>query len=157
MSEDIQQRIERLRQLIRHHGYLYYVLDAPEVSDAEYDALMNKLRELEGAHPELITPDSPTQRVGGQVQEQFSKVRHPAPILSLGNAFNSDEVRSWHERLLRLLPSGTPLQFVVEPKIDHHAQLAHDTVRAPAHPCTCTWPVCSTALGGAWRSLHAHR
>jgi DNA ligase (NAD+) len=125
MSEDKQQRIERLRQLIRHHGYLYYVLDTPEISDAEYDALMNKLRELEEAHPELITPDSPTQRVGGQVQEPFSKVRHPAPILSLGNAFSSDEVRSWHERLLRLLPAGTPLQFVVEPKIDGLTVVLH--------------------------------
>jgi len=125
MSDDIQQRIESLRQLIRHHGYLYYVLDAPEISDAEYDALMNRLRELEEAHPEFITPDSPTQRVGGQVQEQFNKVRHPAPILSLSNAFTSDDVRSWHERLLRLLPSGTPLQFVVEPKIDGLTVVLH--------------------------------
>ena len=125
MPDDIRQRIESLRQLIRHHAYLYYVLDAPEISDAEYDALMNRLRELEGAHPELVTPDSPTQRVGGQVQAQFAKVRHPAPILSLGDASSSDEVRAWHERLLRLLPAGTPLQFVVEPKIDGLTVVLH--------------------------------
>jgi DNA ligase (NAD+) len=125
MSNDIQQRIESLRQLLRHHGYQYYVLDTPQISDAEYDALLNKLRALEEAHPQFITPDSPTQRVGGEVQEQFSKVRHPAPILSLGNAFNGDEVRAWHERILRLLPSGTPLHFVVEPKIDGLTVVLH--------------------------------
>ncbi len=125
MSNDIRQRIEHLRQEIRRHVYLYYVLDAPEISDAEYDALMNRLRELEQAHPELVTADSPTQRVGGQAQEQFAKVRHPAPILSLGNAFSSDEVRAWRERLLRLLPPGTLLQFVVEPKVDGLTVVLH--------------------------------
>jgi DNA ligase (NAD+) len=125
MSDDARQRIESLRQLIRHHGYQYYVLDAPQISDAEYDALLNKLRALEEAHPRFTTPDSPTQRVGGEVQEQFSKVRHPAPILSLGNAFNGDEVRAWHQRILRLLPSGTPLDFVVEPKIDGLTVVLH--------------------------------
>ncbi len=118
MPDDIKQRMENLRQLIRHHTYLYHVLDAPETSDAEFDALMTRLRQLEEAHPELATPDSPTQRVGGQVQAQFNKVSHPAPILSLSNAFIADDVRAWHERILRLLPAGTRLQFVVEPKID---------------------------------------
>jgi len=125
MSDDTWQRIERLRQRIRHHAYLYHVLDTPEIADAEYDALMGRLRELEEAHPELITPDSPTQRVGGQVQEQFAKVRHPAPILSLANAFGSDEVCAWRDRLLRLLPAGTPFQFVVEPKIDGLTVVLH--------------------------------
>ena len=125
MSEDMRQRIESLRQVIRRHTYLYYVLDAPEISDAEFDALMTTLRTLEQAHPELMTPDSPTQRVGGQVQEQFSKVRHPAVIHSLANASNSDEVRSWHERLLRLVPPGTSLRFVVEPKIDGLTVVLH--------------------------------
>lgn len=125
MSEDVRQRIESLRQVIRRHTYLYYVLDAPEISDAEFDALMTTLRTLEQAHPELMTPDSPTQRVGGQVQEQFSKVRHPAVIHSLANASNSDEVRSWHERLLRLVPPGTSLRFVVEPKIDGLTVVLH--------------------------------
>jgi len=125
MSEDAQQRIQALRRLIQHHNYLYYALDAPEISDAEYDLLMGRLRELEAAHPEFIAPDSPTQRVAGQVQEQFAKIRHPAPILSLGNAFDADEVRAWHERILRLLPADTPLQFVVEPKIDGLTVVLH--------------------------------
>ena len=73
-------QVEHLRARIRHHAHQYYVLDTPEISDAEYDALMNRLRELEAAHPELITPDSPTQRVGGEAQAQFAKVRHPAPF-----------------------------------------------------------------------------
>src|SRR5512136_2516515 len=82
-------QIEALREKIRRHAYQYYVLDAPEITDAEYDALMKRLEELEASHPELVTPDSPTQRVGGEAQAQFVKVRHPAPILSLGNAFSS--------------------------------------------------------------------
>ena len=79
-------RIQELRQLIQQHNYRYYVLDDPLVSDAEYDALMRDLRSLEDAHPELITPDSPTRRVGGAASEKFAKVRHPVPMLSLGNA-----------------------------------------------------------------------
>ena len=118
-------QVEKLREVIRHHAHLYYVLDAPEISDAEYDALLNKLRELETAHPELITPDTPTQRVGGEPQAQFAKVRHPAPILSLGNAFSSDEVRAWHERIRKLLAADTRLQFVVEPKIDGLTVVLH--------------------------------
>jgi len=117
-SLPVQAQIDGLRETIRRHGYLYYVMDAPEISDAEYDALLNRLRELEAAHPELVTPDSPTRRVGGEPQAQFNKVRHPAPILSLGNAFGSDEVRAWYERVRKLLPASTRLQFVVEPKID---------------------------------------
>jgi len=125
VSDDIKQRMENLRRLIRHHTYLYHVLDAPEISDAEFDALMTRLRRMEEAHPELATPDSPTQRVGGQVQAQFRKVSHPAPILSLSNAFTADDVRAWHERILRLLPAGTRLQFVVEPKIDGLTVILH--------------------------------
>ncbi len=117
-SPPVRNQIDRLRETIRHHGYLYYVMDAPEISDAEYDALLNRLRELEAAHPEFVTPDSPTQRVGGEPQAQFTKVRHPASILSLGNAFGGDEVRAWHERIRKLLPVDARLQFVVEPKID---------------------------------------
>jgi DNA ligase (NAD+) len=117
--------MEHLRDVIRRHNYLYHVLDAPQISDAEYDALLSELRDLEQAHPQWITADSPTQRVGGQVQEQFTKVEHPAPILSLGNAFSPDEVRTWHERILRLLPSEMPLQFVVEPKIDGLTVVLH--------------------------------
>jgi len=125
MSEGTRQRIAHLREVIRHHNYLYHVMDAPEISDAEYDALLTELRDLEQAHPEWITPDSPTQRVGGQVQEQFTKVEHPAAILSLANAFSADEVRAWYERIRRLLPPETPLQFVVEPKIDGLTVVLH--------------------------------
>jgi len=124
-TNDVELQAESLRQLIRRHDYLYHVLDSPEVTDAEYDALVRRLRELESAHPELITPDSPTQRIGGAVQDQFNKVRHPAPILSLGSAFDADEVRAWHERVQRLLPSPLSLQFVVEPKIDGLTVVLH--------------------------------
>ncbi|GAB4108503.1 MAG: NAD-dependent DNA ligase LigA [Roseiflexaceae bacterium] len=112
------QRAEQLRDEIRAHNYRYYVLDDPVVSDAEYDALLRELRALEEAHPELVTPDSPTRRVGAAPSDKFAKVRHPVPMLSLGNAFNEEDVRAWRERILRLLGADTPLAFVVEPKID---------------------------------------
>jgi len=118
-------QIEELRQAVRRHAHLYYVADAPEIGDAEYDALLGKLRALEAAHPELVTPDSPTQRVGGEAQAQFAKVRHPAPILSLGDASSSDEVRAWYQRIAKLLPADTGLQFVVEPKIDGLTVVLH--------------------------------
>ena len=111
-------RIQELRQLIQQHNYRYYVLDDPLVSDAEYDALMRDLRSLEDAHPELITPDSPTRRVGGAASEKFAKVRHPVPMLSLGNAFDEQGVRAWRERVLRLLGEQSSLAYTVEPKID---------------------------------------
>jgi DNA ligase (NAD+) len=125
MSEGTQQRIAHLRDVIRRHNYLYHVMDAPEISDAEYDALLTELKDLEQAPPEWTTPDTPPQRVGGQVQEQFTKVEHPAPILSLANAFSADEVRAWQERIRRLLPPDTPLQYVVEPKIDGLTVVLH--------------------------------
>src|SRR5262245_27276306 len=112
------QRVEELYVLLRHHNYRYYVLDDPVVSDAEYDALMRELRALEEAHPELITPDSPTRRVGSTPSEKFAKVRHPIPMLSLGNAFDEDDLRAWRGRVLKLLGEQTSLAYVVEPKID---------------------------------------
>jgi DNA ligase (NAD+) len=118
-------RAATLRAALHHHNYRYHVLDDPEISDAEFDAMMRELRELEAAHPELVTPDSPTMRVGGTPQERFAKVRHPAPMLSLGNVFDEAELRAWHERALRLLPQGTELAFVVEPKIDGLSVLLH--------------------------------
>lgn len=116
-----------LRELLARYSYHYYVLDAPLVSDAQYDALFNQLQQLEEAHPELRTPDSPTQRVGGQILEGFAKVRHPAPMLSLGNAFSLEELRSWRDRLLRLLPDAAAvgLAYVVEPKIDGLTVVLH--------------------------------
>ena len=114
----VREEIERLRELIRHHNYRYHVLDAPDISDGEYDSLFNRLKALEAEHPELVTPDSPTRRVGGEPTERFEKVRHPRPILSLANVFSEEELRAWEERNLKLLPSGTKLDYVVEPKID---------------------------------------
>lgn len=112
-------RAAELRAAIEEANYRYYVLDAPNLSDAEYDALMRELRALEAAHPELITPDSPTQRVGGEASGLFAKVRHPQPMLSLGNAINDAELREWREtRVLKLLGPGVPVTYVVEPKID---------------------------------------
>ena len=111
-------RIDHLRAALRDHAYRYYVLDDPVVSDAEYDAAMRELRDLEVAYPDLITPDSPTQRVGAPPAERFRKVRHPEPMLSLANALDAADLRAWHERVRRLLGSDTPLTFVVEPKID---------------------------------------
>jgi len=112
------QRVAELREQLRYHLYRYHVLDDPIVSDAEYDALMRELRAIEDAHPQLITPDSPTQRVGAPASEKFAKVRHPVPMLSLGNAFDEGDLRAWHERVARVLGDGAPIAFVVEPKID---------------------------------------
>ncbi len=117
-AADPAQRIVELREQIRHHNYRYHVLDDPAVSDAEYDALMRELRAIEQAHPELVTPDSPTQRVGATPSEKFAKVRHPVPMLSLGNAFDEAGLRAWRERVARLLGDDARVAFVVEPKID---------------------------------------
>src|SRR4051812_15056652 len=112
------QRVAELSEQLRYHLYRYHVLDDPIVSDAEYDALMRELRAIETAHPELVTPDSPTQRVGAPASEKFAKVRHPVPMLSLGNAFDEEDLRAWRERVARVLGDVAPIAFVVEPKID---------------------------------------
>ena len=117
MSSASQEEIERLREELRRHEHLYYVLDQPEISDAEYDAMMRRLRELEGAHPELVTPDSPTQRVGGQPREGFVKVRHSSSMLSLDNALNEGELREFDRRVRDLL-GDEPYQYVAELKLD---------------------------------------
>jgi DNA ligase (NAD+) len=123
--DSVAERIARLRDEIRYHNYRYHVLDDPVISDAAYDALLQELQELEAAHPELVTPDSPTQRVGGAPVEKFEKVRHPAPMLSLDNAFAPADVRAWRDRIARLLPSETRLTYVVEPKIDGLTVVLH--------------------------------
>jgi len=111
------QRVEDLRAQIHYHDYRYYVLDSPEISDAEYDGLMHELRELEARFPQLITPDSPTQRVSGQPVEAFGVVEHRTPLLSLANAFNYEDLKAWYRRVLTILQiEGLPL--VCEPKID---------------------------------------
>jgi DNA ligase (NAD+) len=117
-NDDLSRRVEALREQIRYHNYRYYVLDEPVISDAEYDALMRELRALEAAHPELVTPDSPTQRVGAPPGEQFAKVQHVVPMLSLANASDEAEVRAWYDRVVRLLGNDAQVAFVVEPKID---------------------------------------
>jgi DNA ligase (NAD+) len=110
-------RVEQLRAELRRHEHLYYVLDAPEISDAEYDALMNELKRIEAAHPELLTPDSPTQRVGGKPAEGFKKVRHSRPMLSLDNAYNAEELADW-DRRVRELAGGLPVEYIAELKLD---------------------------------------
>ena len=110
-------KIEALRERIRHHEYLYYVLDTPELSDAEFDALMNELKRIEAAHPELITPDSPTQRVGGKPREGFVKAKHSSPMLSLDNAYSEEELRDW-ERRVHELSGRTDLEYMCELKLD---------------------------------------
>ncbi len=118
---DVQQSLTQLREEINYHLYRYHTLDDPVISDAEYDRLMAELRQLEAQHPELITPDSPTQRVGAPPLAGFEKVTHPVPMTSLNNAFDDQEMRDWLARIGRLLPpnlSVNDLEFVVEPKID---------------------------------------
>jgi DNA ligase (NAD+) len=115
-SKEHTERAQELRELIEYHNEQYFVFDAPEVADAEFDALVKELRELEGAHPELITPDSPTQRPGGRPASTFSPVEHRARMLSLDNAFSRDELLAWGTRVEKLVPS--PLRFVSEPKLD---------------------------------------
>ena len=109
---------EKLRREIRHNEYLYYVLDAPEITDAEYDRMMVRLRELEARYPDSIPVDSPTQRVGGRASSQFTEVRHLEPLLSLGNVFSAEELRAFDERVRSGLPAGSKVEYVMEPKID---------------------------------------
>ncbi len=124
-TAELRERAARLRAAVRYHNYRYHVLDDPEISDAEFDALYRELVRLESEYPELRTPDSPTRRVGGEVQERFAKVRHPVPMLSLGNAFGRAELEAWRERCERLLPEGMELAWVVEPKIDGLTVVLH--------------------------------
>lgn len=109
---------DKLRREIRHNEYLYYVLDAPEITDAEYDRMMVRLRELEARYPDSIPVDSPTQRVGGRASSQFTEVRHLEPLLSLGNVFSAEELRAFDERVRSGLPAGIKVEYVMEPKID---------------------------------------
>ena len=110
-------QIEKLRDALNHHNYRYYVLDSPEVSDAQYDALMRELRAIEAAHPKLVTPDSPTQRVGAPPADGFAQVEHPRPMFSLGNAFDDEEFLAWHKRVSDML-EGEPFDMVCELKYD---------------------------------------
>jgi DNA ligase (NAD+) len=115
--EKAKERIEKLRAEINHHNYRYYVLDDPEVADAEYDALMRELQRLEAEYPQFLTPDSPTQRVGAAPVEAFGVVEHPLPLLSLGNAFSQEELAAWYNRISKLI-AGEKFNFACEHKID---------------------------------------
>lgn len=114
---EVKQRVEALRKEIEHHNYLYYVLDQPEISDAEYDRLLRELQELEARYPELITPDSPTQRVGAEPLKAFGEVRHEVPMLSLNNAFSDEEAIEFDRRARELLGVAV-IDYAVEPKLD---------------------------------------
>jgi DNA ligase (NAD+) len=116
--EKIIQELETLKNQIAYHNHRYYVLDDPEISDAEYDRLYRRLVELEQLHPDLVTPDSPTQRVGGEPQEAFSQVRHRLPMLSLENGFREQDIRDFDARIKRYLKENLPLEYTVEPKVD---------------------------------------
>ncbi len=123
-SKDIGKKIETLREKIRHHEYRYYVLDDPEITDTEFDQLMIQLKKLEAEHPELITPDSPTQRVGGKPREGFVKARHSSPMLSLDNTYSEDELRDW-ERRVHELTGRTDVEYVCELKLDGMSLALH--------------------------------
>jgi DNA ligase (NAD+) len=122
---DLRKRYEELKHEINFHNYRYHVLDSPVISDYEYDKLVNELRSLETNHPDWITPDSPSQRAGAEPLEKFVKVRHPAPILSLANAFTDDDLYAWYERVSRLDSRVRQTGFVVEPKIDGLTVVLH--------------------------------
>ena len=132
----VERQINELRETIRHHEHLYYVMDAPQLPDAEFDRLLQELKRLEAAHPELITTDSPTQRVGGKPQEGFQKVQHSRPMLSLDNAYNEQELRDW-DRRVRESAGSEKLEYVCELKLDgmslaltyHHGHLLRAATR----------------------------
>src|SRR5262249_18543365 len=116
-TRDIETKIEDLRDQIRHHEYRYFVLDDPEISDMNFDQLVEKLKKLEAEHPDLITPDSPTQRVGGKPREGVVKVAHSSPMLSLDNTYNEEDLRSW-ERRVHDLSGRKDVDYVCELKLD---------------------------------------
>jgi DNA ligase (NAD+) len=123
-EKNIQREIEDLRETLQHHEHLYHVLDQPEISDAEYDRMMRRLKQLEAERPDLVTTDSPTQRVGGKAREGFVKVQHSSPLLSLDNALNEDEMRAFDQRVRELL-KGEPYEYVAELKLDGLSMAVH--------------------------------
>src|SRR3954469_6564391 len=114
---DIEKRIKALRQQIHHHNHLYYIESRPEVSDREFDKLLQELIDLEKQRPDLITPESPTQRVGGDVQTELKPVKHAVPMMSIDNTYSEEEVRAFDERVRKVLDGDSPC-YVLEPKID---------------------------------------
>ena len=124
-ANDLQMRVDQLRATLREHNYNYYVLNEPLVSDKEYDKLFNELRGIEAENPKLVAPDSPTQRAGAEPSDKFQKVQHPAPILSLANAFDGDDLLAWRERVARIDERVLDADFVVEPKLDGLTVVLH--------------------------------
>lgn len=124
-NSQLENRVRDLRDKINFHNYQYHVLDDPKISDFEFDKLLAELKKIEEEHPELVTQDSPTQRVGSQPSEKFLKIQHPAPILSLANAFSADDIHAWYDRLYRLDERVAGTEFVVEPKIDGLSVILH--------------------------------
>ena len=123
-TKDIEKRLDSLRDRIRYHEHRYYVLDDPQITDAEFDKLMEQLKKLEAEYPDLITPDSPSQRVGGKAREGFLKVRHSSPMLSLDNTYNEDELRGW-ERRVHELSGRKDVDYVCELKLDGMSLALH--------------------------------
>ncbi len=117
-DETVWEQMEALREEIRHHEQMYYVEDRPELTDAQYDALVNRLKAMEAEHPEMVTADSPTQRVGGKPKEGFAKVPHSRPMLSLDNAYDEGELRAWEQRVREALPASETVRYVCELKLD---------------------------------------
>jgi len=140
------ERIAELRDLIREHERRYYVLAAPTITDAEFDRLMTELRELEARRPELVSPDSPTQRVGGRPAEGFATVEHLVPMLSLDNAYSDDDLRAFHERVIRLLSAGDapPAEVGIESTLAGCASVLHSDTSA-----ACKLPISQRASGGS--------
>ncbi|MDX1418305.1 MAG: hypothetical protein R3293_29160, partial [Candidatus Promineifilaceae bacterium] len=124
-TKSLRSHYEKLKSEIHAHNHRYHVLDAPIISDLEYDKLLNELKEIESEHPDWVTPDSPSQRAGAKPADRFDKVRHPAPILSLANAFGADDTRAWLERIAKIDDRVRKAQFVVEPKIDGLSVVLH--------------------------------
>ena len=117
-TEELRKKVEKLREEIEYHNYRYYVLDQPEISDAQYDRLMRELERLEGQHPELRTPNSPTRRVGAPPLEEFEIVKHTVPMLSLANAFDETEAKDFDKRVKKFLGTSADVEYVTEPKLD---------------------------------------
>ena len=124
-TSPLRSRYEELKSEINFHNHRYHVLDAPVVSDAEYDKLLNELKQIEADHPDWVKPDSPTQRAGAAPADRFVKVSHPGPVLSLANAFGAEDARAWYERVQRIDDRVARAKFVVEPKIDGLSVLLH--------------------------------
>src|SRR5471032_2783744 len=147
----IEQQINHLRTQLRHHEYQYHVLDAPEVPDAEYDRLMRELRELETVHPDLVTADSPTQRVGAAPLSEFGQVKHQVPMLSLDNVFDEDSYLAFYKRVQDRLKTAEPLTFCCELKLDglavsllyENGELVRPRRAVTARPARTLQPTCA--------------